>query len=123
VSQSVNHSTRQVSINQRRSTSRRYLSVSTVIQKFLNTAHTDLLKQYLEAVSQHPAVMRPAYAAVLISLYVQQRDRDSLQRFLHESIDPVGGHYKYNVSEAINSCLYGVPLLSVSLSSFRCVIT
>jgi hypothetical protein len=84
--------------------------VSTVIQKFLNTAHTELLKQYLEAVSLHPTVMRSAYAAVLISLYIQLRDRESLQCFLNDSIDNERGTYKYDVAEAIDSCLYGEPL-------------
>jgi hypothetical protein len=81
--------------------------VSTVIQKFLDSAHAPLLREYLEAVSQHPAVMRPAYAAVLISLYVQLRDREGLNRFLKESIDAGGGGYRYDVPEAVDSCLYG----------------
>ena len=52
--------------------------------------------------------MRAPYAAVLISLYVQLRDRDGLNAFLTASIDSAGGGgYKYNVAEAIDSCLYG----------------
>lgn len=94
----------------------RFLSVSTVIQKFLDTSHTDLLRQYLEAVSAHAAVMKPAYAAVLISLYVQLRDRAGLQRFLNDSIDEGSGGYRYDVSEAVDSCLYGAARSSRTLS-------
>ena len=83
----------------------RYLSVSTVIQKFLDTAHLPLLKQYMEKVADDPAVMRPPYAAVLLSLYVQLRDSASLQKFIHSSITESG--YKWDVEEAISTCLNG----------------
>jgi hypothetical protein len=83
----------------------RYLSVSTVLQKFLDTAHMDLLKQYLEAVAANDAVMRPAYAAVLLCLYVQLRDQASLRRFINDSIGESG--YRWNEEEAIATCLNG----------------
>lgn len=90
---------------------RRYLSVSTVIQKFLDTAHLPLLKQYMEKVAEDPSVMRPAYAAVLLSLYVQLRDGESLQKFIDRSISDKG--YKWDVDEAISTCLNGtMPIVS-----------
>lgn len=79
--------------------------MSTVIQKFLDTQHLPLLKQYMEKVAEDSTVMRPAYAAVLLSLYVQLRDGDSLRRFLDRSISDSG--YKWDVDEAISTCLSG----------------
>lgn len=84
----------------------RYLSVSTVIQKFLSTEHMPLLKIYMERVAATPAVMRPAYAAVLLSLYVQLRDGAALRRFIDSSIDRDHG-YKWDVDDAISTCLNG----------------
>lgn len=83
----------------------RYLSVSTVIQKFLDTPHLPLLKQYMEKVAESP-VMRPAYAAVLLSLYVQLRDVENLGKFIERSINDKG--YMWDVDEAISTCLNGV---------------
>jgi hypothetical protein len=98
---------------------RRYLSVSTVIQKFLGTPHLPLLKQYMEKVAEDSSVMRPAYAAVLLSLYVHLRDGVSLRRFIEKSITEKG--YKWDVDEAISTCLNGVhpyiPCISGSLVS------
>lgn len=88
----------------------RYLSVSTVIQKFLSTEHMPLLKLYMERVAATPAVMRPAYAAVLLSLYVQLRDGDALRAFIDASIDGERG-YKWDVDDAISTCLNGMPHL------------
>jgi hypothetical protein len=81
------------------------LSVSTVIQKFLDTAHLPLLKQYMEKVEEDSSVMRPAYAAVLLSLYVQLQDYDGLRSFIDRSIDQNG--YKWDVDEAISTCMNG----------------
>lgn len=83
-----------------------FVSVSTVIQQFLDAKHSHLLRQYLEAVSRDSAVMRAPYAAVLLSLYVQLRDRESLSAFIEASIDPVHG-YKWDVDGAIATCLNG----------------
>lgn len=80
--------------------------MSTVIQKFLSTEHMPLLKRYMERVAATPSVMRDAYAAVLLSLYVQLRDGDALRRFIDDSIEP-GGGYKWNVDDAISTCLNG----------------
>lgn len=80
--------------------------MSTVIQKFLSTEHMPLLKIYMERVAATPAVMRPAYAAVLLSLYVQLRDGAALSRFIDSSIDRDHG-YKWDVDDAISTCLNG----------------
>lgn len=101
---------------------RRYLSVSTVIQKFLSTEHMPLLKRYMERVAATPSVMRAAYAAVLLSLYVQLRDGEALRRFIDNSIDGDGG-YKWNVDDAISTCLNGTtvpPRAVLSMHVWSC---
>jgi hypothetical protein len=77
-----------------------------VIQKFLDTPHLPLLKQYMEKVAEDPSVMRPAYAAVLLTLYVHLRDGESLRAFIDKSITDKG--YKWDVDEAISTCMNGV---------------